>query len=196
MLIVGLTGSIAMGKSKTASIFRKLGYKVFDADQTVHNLYDSDEVTIRAIGKLCPSSIIDQKVNRKQLSKCIEQDDGLLKKIEEVVHPRVQEVRSQFLEHAKQQQYPFVILDIPLLFETGRADELDKVIVVSTSPEIQRQRALARPNLSPEKFEWILKKQVPDAQKRKRADFIVDTSISVEDATSQVEKIIAVLDPK
>jgi len=195
MLIVGLTGSIAMGKSKTSSIFKQLGYKVFDADQVVHELYSTDLDIIKQIGNLCPKSVIDQKIDRNNLSKCLAQNSDLLKKIELIVHPRIQQLRTQFLENAKQQDCPFVILDIPLLFEADHADKVDKVIVVSTTPTIQKQRALARPNLTSEKFDWILAKQMPDDEKRQRADFIVDTSISIEDATSQVKKIVAILDP-
>ncbi len=195
MLIVGLTGSIAMGKSKTASIFKDLGYKVFDADQAVHDLYANDLDIIKDISEICPIAIIDNKVNRQALSECIAKDSTIIKNIEAVVHPRIQILRNEFIKVAEQQGSEFVLLDIPLLFETGREDEVDKIIVVTTSPEIQRQRALDRPNLSKEKFEWILSKQLSDSEKRKRADFIVDTSVSVEDATLQVKKIVAILDP-
>ena len=196
MLIIGLTGSIAMGKSQTANMFKQLGYPVFDADQTVHDLYESDINIINKIGKICPAAKIENKINRQVLSKCITKNNRILKQIETIVHPLVQEMRNQFLKKAEQQQFPFVVLDIPLLFETGRADEMDKIIVVSTSPEIQQQRALARSNLTKEKFDWILSKQIPDSEKRKRADYVVDTSISIQDTTLQVKKIIATLDPK
>lgn len=193
MIIVGLTGSIAMGKSETAKMFKELGVPVFDADVAVHELYAKGGAAVEPVGLLFPSAIIDEAVDRTKLAKLVLGDNPMLKKLEALVHPLVSQKRQDFLSAARQSNEPLVVLDIPLLFETNGQNQVDKIVVVSAPENIQRERALARPGMTDEKLDAILSKQVPDREKRKHADFIVDSSQGLAAARSQVVDIVETL---
>jgi len=190
MRIIGLTGSIAMGKSHTARIFEEEGIPVFDADAVVHALYQPGGKAVDIVRNLSPQSVVGNAVDRVRLSAEIMNDEGLLKRLEAAIHPLVREEQAQFIERERRKKTPLVLVDVPLLFETGRENEFDSIIVVSAPPAIQRQRALARPGMTPEKLNLILSRQMPDREKRARADFVVDTTGSDELARSQVKRIV------
>lgn len=188
MLIVALTGSIGMGKSTTSKMFMEAGVPVHDADQAVHDLYK--EELVGEIEAAFPGSTDKHGVNRTLLSKHVVGNEIAMKTLEAIVHPAVQAKKDEFLKRAKNENHHFVILDIPLLFETGGDKKVDKIIVVSADFEIQKARVLAREGMSLEKFEAILKRQLPDEEKRKRADFIVKTDEGMDSARQQVDAII------
>jgi dephospho-CoA kinase len=190
MRVIGLTGSIAMGKTHTARIFAEEGIPVFDADAVVHSLYQPGGKAVNIIRSLSPQAVVGNAVDRKRLSAEIMKDEGLLKRLEAAIHPLVREEQAQFVERERRKNTPLVVVDVPLLFETSRENEFDSIIVVSAPPEIQRQRALARPGMTPNKLDLILSRQMPDREKRARADFVVDTSGSDELARSQVKRIV------
>ncbi len=193
MIIVGLTGSIAMGKSETAKMFRMLKVPVFDADQAVHLLYAKGGRAVERVGALFPSAIIDGAVDRTRLAEIVLDNKQALMDLEQVVHPLVQQERQDFIDTSRRQNQPLVVLDIPLLFETNSQDDVDKIVVVSAPANIQRDRALQRPGMTEEKFEAILRKQVPDEDKRAAADFVVDSSKGLAAAQAQVEDIVQTL---
>lgn len=190
MLIVGLTGSVGMGKSETAKMFAAAGISVFDADATVHRLQAKGGKAIPKIEKLFPGVIKDGALDRAALGAIIFSDEDAKKKLEAIMHPMVAEERIGFFESAEKANAPFVVLDIPLLFETGGDKACDKVVVVSAPADVQRARVLARPNMSPEKFEQILVRQTPDKDKRAQADYIIETDKGLDAARSQVVRII------
>lgn len=169
---LGLTGSIGMGKSTTAAMFRDLGVPVWDADAAVHSLYGQNGTAVGPIGALVPGARKDGAISREVLRSEIAKDATLLKKIESIVHPLVARDRISFLE--KHKAAPLVVLDIPLLFETGGEGACDAVLVVSTSPEEQRKRVLAR-GTSEETLNDLLSRQMPDAEKRARATYVIET---------------------
>lgn len=186
--ILGLTGSIGMGKSTVAAMFRDLGIPLFDADAAVHELQGPDGALLPAIEHAFPGTTGSAGVDRQKLGAAVFGDPDRLKRLEAIVHPAVRDMRSDFLkENARQ---ALVVFDIPLLYEKGGADQLDAVVVVSAPPAVQRSRVLARPGMSEEKFEQILKLQVPDAQKRERADFVIDTGASLDETRMAVERLI------
>ena len=193
MIIVGLTGSIGMGKSTTAQMFRDAGVPVWDADQAVHDLYGPDGAGTAQIAAFAPEVIDSSGVNRTLLRKAIISDPALLKRVEAVIHPLVGEDRAAFLDHHRENGVPIVVCDIPLLFETGGDRNVDKIVVVSAPADVQRTRVLERPGMTPEAFETILAKQTPDAEKRARADFVVDTGKGLEHARLQVQSLIQAL---
>lgn len=193
MFLIGLTGSIGMGKTLTASLFEDEGVPRYDADAAVHALYEKNGAAVEPIGALCPEAIVDGSVDRAILGQVVLKDAEKLKQLEAIVHPLAGASQMHFLEAEVQKQTPFVLLDIPLLFETGGEGFVDCTVVVSAPADIQKARVLARPGMSEERFNDILAKQVPDAEKRQRADFIVDSSISVEDARRQVRDIMSQL---
>ena len=193
MIVVGLTGSIAMGKSEAANIFRSLGVPVFDSDAEVHQLYSSGGAAVAPMGKLFPAAIVDGAVDRRILSKVVLENPQALRLLESVVHPLVRSSQMNFLDECRIAGAKMAVLDIPLLFETGRENEVDVVVVVSAPPEIQRARALQRPGMTAEKLDQILMRQLPDAQKRGNADFIVDTSQSIDDTATQLRAIVVAL---
>ncbi|MGH6875485.1 MAG: dephospho-CoA kinase [Aestuariivirgaceae bacterium] len=193
MKIIGLTGSIAMGKTHTARIFAEEGIPVFDADAVVHGFYQPGGKAVDIVRSLSPGAIVEGGVDRRRLSAAIMQDEELLRRLEQAIHPLVREEQEQFLERQRRKNAPLVVIDVPLLFETGREKEFDSIIVVSAPPEIQRQRALARPGMTPEKLDLMLSRQTPDHEKRARADFVVETGGSKELARSQVKRIVNLL---
>lgn len=190
MIVLGLTGSIAMGKSETAKMFMMRGIPVFDSDAAVHELYAPGGEAVPLIAALAPSAIRDGTVDRAALAQCIVADPNLLPRIEKAVHPLVKSRQQAFLDMARRTDSPMVVLDIPLLFETGREKDVDYVIVVSARPELQRERALRRPGMTAEKLDFIISRQVPDVEKRARADYVIDTSVSLAATAREVDHVI------
>lgn len=188
MIILGLTGSIGMGKSTTAGMFREAGIPVHDADAAVHELYSGAAAPLIEIA--FPGTVIDGVVDRRKLGERVIGKAQEMKRLEAIVHPLVAEMRNRFLEEAAANGAELAVLDIPLLYETGGEKLCDYVVVVTAPAEVQRDRVLARPEMTEEKFQAILAKQVPDAEKRKRADFTIDTSLGFEAARQQVKAII------
>ena len=191
MLILGLTGSIGMGKSATARLFAEEGIPVHDADATVHRLYENEAVA--AIEREFPGVTSGGKIDREKLGARVLNDAAALKRLEAIVHPLVQAAEKQFLTEAEKAGAKAAVLDIPLLFETGADRRVHAVVVVSAPLEIQRARALERPGMTEEKLAAILAKQMPDAEKRRHADFIVDTSQGFDFARAQVRAILRVV---
>jgi dephospho-CoA kinase len=189
MIILGLTGSIGMGKSTTAKLFAEEGVPVHDADAAVHALYEGEAV--QPIALAFPGTTRDGKVDRALLAKAVVGHPDAMKRLEAIVHPLVAKARDRFLDDARARGASIVVLDIPLLFETGGDRLVDAVVVVSAAPEIQRQRVMERPGMTAEKFEALLAKQMPDAEKRSRADYIVDSGHGIEPARAQVREILA-----
>jgi dephospho-CoA kinase len=189
MLILGLTGSIGMGKSTTAELFAEAGVPVYDADAAVHGLYEGEAAP--AIEAAFPGTTSNGKVDRAKLSACVVHDPAAIRRLEEIVHPMLGTSRQKFFERAEAANAPVVVLDIPLLFETGGEKRVDAVVVVTTSPELQRQRVLARGTMDEQKLDAIIAKQMPDAEKRRRADFVVDTSHGLDPVRAQIKHILA-----
>lgn len=189
MIVLGLTGSIGMGKSTTAKMFVEAGVPVHDSDEAVHRLYAGKAAPL--IEAAFPGTVTDGIVDRKRLSEIVLKDRDVLKRLEAIIHPLVRADANDFLDRNREAGASFAALDIPLLFETGGRDRVDYVVVVTAPAEVQRQRVLARPGMTVEKFEAILAKQVPDAEKRKLADYIVDTSEGLDSARRQVAAVIA-----
>ena len=197
MLLIGLTGSIGMGKSTTAAMFREAGVPVYDADAAVHDLYDEGGAAVGPVGEAFPGVVKDGKVDREALRQRVLGQPEALKRLNAIVHPLVGKDRIGFFDQAKAQGADMVVLDIPLLFETGGHANMDAVVVVTAPPEMQRERVLARPGMTPERLDAILAQQMADAEKRARAHFVVDTSRGLEAARAQVEEIITVMrDPQ
>lgn len=188
MIILGLTGSIGMGKSTTATLFAEAGVPVHDADAAVHALYEGEAVPL--VEAAFPGTTRDGKVDRALLAKAVVGSPDAMKLLETIVHPLVAKARDRFLNEAREKGAPVVLLDIPLLFETGGDKLVDAVVVVTAAPEIQRQRVMERPGMTAEKFEALLAKQLPDAEKRRRADYIVDSGHGIEPARRQVREIL------
>lgn len=193
-LLIGLTGSVGMGKSETAKMFAKQGLPVYDADAAVRELYAQGGAAVGAIARAFPEAVKDGAVDREALSRIVTADAALLQRLEEIVHPLVRNYREAFLEKAAQDGAAMAVLDIPLLFESGSDKDVDVVVVVSAPEDIQRARVLARPGMSESKFAAILARQTPDAEKRAKADFVIDTSKGLEHAEAQVEAIISALE--
>ncbi|MBR0689516.1 dephospho-CoA kinase [Bradyrhizobium manausense] len=189
MRILGLTGSIGMGKSTTAKLFAEAGVPVYDADAAVHLLYEGEAAP--AIEAAFPGTTANGKVDRPKLSARVVHDPAAIKQLEQIVHPMLGASRQKFFADAEAARAPVVVLDIPLLFETGGEKRVDAVVVVSTSPELQRERVLARGTMDEARLDAIIAKQMPDAEKRKRADFVVDTSHGLEPVRAQITHILA-----
>ena len=186
--MIGLTGSIGMGKSTVAERFRQLGIPVCDADAVVHELYEG--AAVAPIEAAFPGTTSDGMVDRVKLGQAVLKDPHGLKRLEAIVHPMVQEAEREFLRKAAEQGAQMAVLEVPLLFETGGDARVDVTIVVSAPPEVQRERVLARPGMTPSKLEAILARQMPDSEKRRRADFVVDTGVTIEESHAQVDAIV------
>lgn len=193
MLLIGLTGSIGMGKSETAKMFARHGVPVCDSDATVHALYDVGGAAVAPVEAAFPGVVVNGRIDRELLSRRVVGEPQALKALEAIVHPLVAQAQRAFLEGAAKAGARMVVLDIPLLFETGGRARVDVVVVVSAPAEIQRERVLQRPGMTAEKLEAILAKQTPDAEKCARADFVVDTSKGLAHAEAQVVAIIDAL---
>ena len=189
MRILGLTGSIGMGKSTTAKLFAEAGVPVYDADAAVHQLYEGEAVP--AIEAAFPGTTANGKVDRAKLSAQVVHDPAAIKRLEGIVHPMLGASRQKFFADAEATGAPVVVLDIPLLFETGGEKRVDAVVVVTTSPELQRERVLARGTMDETKLDAIIAKQMPDAEKRKRADFLVNTSHGLDPVRAEIKHILA-----
>nr|WP_281375303.1 dephospho-CoA kinase [Sphingomonas jinjuensis] len=188
---LGLTGSIGMGKSTVAAMFADLGIPVFDADAAVHRLQGPGGRLVAAIGAAFPATIGPDGVDRAALGRAVLGDPDALRRLEAIVHPAVGEERALFLrDHA---DAPLVVFDVPLLFETGGDRNVDQVAVVSAAPDIQRARVLARPGMTPDKLDAILARQLPDAEKRRRADHVIATDVPLDETRAQVMALIACL---
>ena len=197
MYLIGLTGSIGMGKTQTAALFEEEGVPRYDADAAVHGLYEAGGAAVGPIGEMFPEAVRDGAVDRAALGRIVLTDGAKLAALEKMVHPLAGATQVEFLNAQMAAGATHVLLDVPLLFETGGHEFVDCVVVVSAPPDIQRARVLERPGMTEEKFADILAKQVPDSDKRAAADFIVDSSVSVADAHRQVKEILAaVLDRK
>jgi dephospho-CoA kinase len=188
MIILGLTGSIGMGKSTTAKLFAEAGVPVYDADATVHKLYEGEAAP--SIEAAFPGTTVDGKVDRERLSAQVVHDPAAMKRLEGIVHPMLGASRQKFLGDAEASGAPVAVVDVPLLFETGGETRVDAVVVVTTTAEVQRQRILARDNMTAEKLDAILARQLPDAEKRKRADFVVDTSHGLDPVRARIRDIL------
>jgi len=191
MIILGLTGSIGTGKSTTAGMFRELGVPVHDSDATVHALYAGEAVG--PVGEAFPAAIRDGVVDRKALAAELAARPAGFSRLEAIIHPLVRRKETEFLLEQRTAGARLVVLDIPLLFETGADERVDKVLVVTCEPETQRRRVLARPGMTEEKFAMLMARQMPDVQKRQRADFVVKTDNGLEDARKQVKLIVDIL---
>jgi dephospho-CoA kinase len=191
MIVLGLTGSIGMGKSTTAAMFRDENIPVHDADQAVHRIYAG--VAAPMIEEAFPGTVVDGTVDREKLAAKVLGNPEALRRLERIVHPLVRADADAFVEDARKAGEPLVVLDIPLLFETGGRDRVDRILVVTAPPEIQRERVMARPGMTEQKFQSILARQVPDAEKRSLADHVIDTSNGIETARDAVRALIATL---
>ena len=188
---IALTGSIGMGKSTVARMFERAGIPVFDADAEVRRLQGPGGALVERIGQAFPGSVRNGLLDRDYLSKVVLEDPDRLAALEAIVHPAVRDARQAFID--ANGDAPALLFEIPLLFETGGEQEFDKVVVVSAPAEVQRTRVLARPGMSAEKFEGLLARQVPDSEKRRRADFVVDTGADLSTTEAQVRDVVACL---
>ena len=188
MLILGLTGSIGMGKSTTAKLFAEAGVPVYDADATVHKIYQGEAAP--AIEAAFPGTTVDGKVDRARLSAKVVHDPAAIRQLEQIVHPMLKTYHQKFLDDAERSGAPVAVVDVPLLFETGSEKRVDAVVVVTTSPENQRTRILARGTMTKEALDAILARQMPDPEKRKRADFVVDTSHGLDPVRARIRDIL------
>lgn len=191
MMKIGLTGSIGMGKSTTANLFRRAGVPVHDSDGAVHRLYQG--AAVGPIGELFPEAIRDSRVDRAALAQIVLGDKEKLRRLEGIVHPLVAQDRSSFIAAAQAAGAPAVVLDIPLLFETGADSEVDLIVVVTAPADVQKARVLQRPGMTEEKLAAILRRQTLDAEKRRRAHFVIDTSLGLEAAERAVAAIVRAL---
>jgi dephospho-CoA kinase len=197
VILIGLTGSIGMGKSTTAAMFREAGVPVYDADAAVHDLYDEGGAAVAPVGEAFPGVVKAGRVDREALRQAVLRDPEALKRLNAIVHPLVGRDRARFFRKAEAEGADMAVLDIPLLFETGGHANVDAIVVVSAPEQMQRERVLARPGMTAERLDAILAQQLADAEKRARAHFVVDTSRGLEPAREQVAGIIAVMrDPQ
>ena len=194
--VIGLTGSIAMGKTETAKLFAAEGVPVHDADAEIHRLYDRGGAAVPRIAAAFPGAVTDGAVDRRALAAKVAGDPAALARLEALVHPLAAAARDTFLAQAEKQGAPIVLLDIPLLFETGADADLDALVVASAPADMQRVRALARPGMTAEKLDALIARQIPDAEKRARAHFVVDTAQGLDHARAQVRAILAAIREK
>jgi dephospho-CoA kinase len=192
-LVVGLTGSIGMGKTETAKMFAELGIPVYDADAAVHALYELGGAAVGPVAKAFPGSLREGRIDRAVLSRRVADDEAAFRRLEHIVHPLVAEAQRQFLNEAEKKGAEIVVLDIPLLYESGGDKRMDAVVVVSAPHHVQRERVLARPGMTLDKLEAIHARQVPDAEKREKADFVIETGKGLEHALESVKRVVATL---
>lgn len=190
MLVLGLTGSIGMGKSTAAEMFRRLGIPVHDADASVHSLFQAGGLAVAPIFQRFPDAVVDDAVDRERLGRIVFGDAAALRDLEAIVHPLVRRERDRFLDLQRRVRRSAAVLDIPLLFETGGEDICDYVFVVSAPAFLQRQRVLARPGMTAERLSSILKKQMPDGEKRRRADYVLQTGLGRAATVRTIKKIL------
>jgi dephospho-CoA kinase len=188
MRVLGLTGSIGMGKSTTAKLFAEAGVPVYDADATVHLIYEGEAAP--AIEAAFPGTTAGGKVDRGKLSARVVHDPAAMQRLEQIVHPMLRAYHQKFLDDARRSGVPVAVLDVPLLFETGGDKRVDAVVVVTADPDVQRQRVLARDNMTSAMLDAILARQLPDPEKRKRADFVVDTSHGLDPVRARIREIL------
>jgi dephospho-CoA kinase len=193
MIVIGLTGSIGMGKSTVAGMFAEQGAPGFNSDDAVHQLYAAGGAAVAPVVAAFPSVERNGAIDRAALSAALAKDPGRFKQLEAIVHPLVAQMQAAFMQTSRAAGAKAVVLDIPLLFESGGDKRVDKVVVVSAPADVQRARVLARPGMSVEKFEQLLARQVPDAEKRARADFVIDTGGSLEATRAQVRAVLDAL---
>ncbi len=189
--LVGLTGSIGMGKTETAKMFARLGVPVYDSDAAVHRLYEKGGAAVPEIEKAFPAAVVDGKVDRTKLTGIVTADKAAFKQLEQIVHPLVARDQLQFLEANTNAE--MVVLDIPLLFETGGHARMDAIVVVSAPSHIQRARVLERPGMTQDKLDHILSRQMPDEEKRAKAHFVIVTDKGLDHAFEQVKLVVAAL---
>jgi len=188
MKVIGLTGSIGMGKSTTAKLFAEAGVPVYDADATVHKVYEGEAVA--AVEAAFPGTTANGKVDRNRLSAKVVGHPEEIRRLEQIVHPMLRAHHQQFLDEAERSGAAIAVVDVPLLFETGGDKRVDAVVVVTTSPDVQRERILARGTMTEEALDALLARQMPDAEKRARADFIVDTSHGLDPVRARIRDIL------
>ncbi|MBL8530952.1 MAG: dephospho-CoA kinase [Hyphomonadaceae bacterium] len=193
MIIIGLTGSIGMGKSTVAKMFAEAGAPAFDSDAAVHALYAKGGAAVEPVGAAFPGSVRDGAIDRAELSRLVVDSPAALKRLEQLVHPLVRQAQVDFAEAQRAAGARVVVFDIPLLLEGKNADLVDKVVVVSAPADVQRARVLARPGMTEEKFAYLLSRQMPDAEKRDRADFVIDTGGDLESTRAQVAAVLDAL---
>lgn len=191
MIVLGLTGSVGMGKSTTAGMFADAGAPVWDADAAVHRLYAPGGAAVDLVGKAFPGVVRNGGVDRAALGALVHADPAAFERLEDIVHPLVAEDRAAFLARAGAEGHDVAVLDIPLLFETGAQDRVDAVVVASAPAHVQRRRVLARPGMDETRLAALLERQTPDEHKRRHADFVVDTSQGLDHARAQVAEILA-----
>jgi dephospho-CoA kinase len=194
MIVLGLTGSIGMGKSTTAKLFSDAGVPVHDSDETVHRLYAGPAAPL--VEAAFPGTVTDAVVDRAALAQQVVGDPEAIRRLEKIVHPLVRADADAFVARHRAAGTPLVVLDIPLLFETNGTDRVDSIAVVSAPADVQRERVLSRPGMTPQKLEAILARQMPDEEKRRRADFVIDSSRGIDVARQQVEAIVGELTGK
>lgn len=193
MIVLGLTGSIGMGKSTTTAMFADAGALVWNADEAVHRLYAEGGAAVGPVGEAFPGVVVEGAVDRTRLAEALGRDDQAFRRLEAIVHPLVMAHRLEDLAAAEARGVRLAVLDIPLLFETGGDAAVDAVVVVTAPAEVQAARVLARPGMTRERFEAILARQTPDAEKRRRADFVVDTGEGLEAARARVNEIVGMV---
>ena len=193
MILLGLTGSIGMGKSTTTAMFADLGAVVWNADDAVHRLYAPGGAAVEPVGAAFPGVVVDGAVDRVRLAEALGRDETAFRRLEAIVHPLVAQGRAGDLAAARAMGVRLAVLDIPLLFETGGDAHVDAVVVVTADPEVQAERVLARPGMTPDRFDAILAQQMADAEKRARAHFVVETGHGLEHARAQVDQIVSAL---
>jgi dephospho-CoA kinase len=193
MIVLGLTGSIGMGKTTTARLLAEEGVPVYDADAAVHRLYEKGGGAVGPVGAAFPASVRDGAIDRAALRQLVVGDAAAIKRLESIVHPLVREAQTAFLRKHREAGAPVVVLDIPLLFESGGDRFVDAVIVVTAPPQVQRARVLERPGIDEAAFTQIMARQTPDEEKRERADFLINTAFGLEDARAQVRNVLEVI---
>lgn len=190
MIVLGLTGGIGMGKSTASNSLRRLGVPIFDADAAVHALQAKGGRAVRPIAEAFPGSVVDGRVDREALRRAVLGDSSALKRLERIVHPLVRDEERRFLAAARRAGRRIVVLDVPLLLETGGQKRVDRVVVVSAPAKVQRQRVLARPGMTEERLAAILARQMPDAQKRRLADHVIHSGLSRRFAQAAIHRLV------